>query len=820
MIWDILSRKIVDNFASISNVHWVDTILKSLLFSAMKPNGINVLSVEFIEDSMAFFLGDSSGNLLVSKVSSLASAYQKRLRSTHTQGADIKSASRQFFAHTSSVLYTCQHNQRFFSSAYKECCIFQWELNYEDPTWELDYAEIVIGADPFAEVPQVELFNKIFSETWMPQSELSVKFEKNIELRLEACIGRRARDRRNNLKYDSEDRIVYIAGNNLIAYSKDTASQTFLQYKNKTFRANLGEISCFCLTPDKRMAFLGTSELECKISLWDLNAYVMVLSIPLQDYCTVLSMHLSPSCRYLSCIVLSKLYQQSLLLLEISTDFSVNLIASTAISSTCPYKIKDVCVLENNSIEILTCGMQHFMRWKLQSKQLHYYSIALPESMTICLLCIFVYQNVIVTAADDGKIYIWHEDKIIKSVPGHDGCVLSLEINEELGIAVTGGIDGHVIVWKISVSGDGVEVKAHLESLREYSLQDPNAYNHAYAVQSLCVGNFLQDKGFQVLIGTQNGDIYELSYEINADLDALVKVSASVDTQNIKSMGCDVTSSFFFTLSASGMFGMWDLRSFAQVYSNDFKKNGVKLSVFHKKHFETEELGKFLFVLVGFEDEIILIKISDSTLIDHEVLEEFTIEATHISDIRISANEKYLAVACNNEQKPQVDIYLIHSDSFALDKNLFGFRAPVIRLDFSTDGYYLMCEDNLGEVLLFELETQNIANFNSVEFEIEWLNEGLRHSSGLKAIHQLYNINNKIACITKSPALSTLAIGDEFGVIALYQLPYVPGSLLIMIPAHAYHVNLIMFSVNDEHLITFSELDRTILKWDIVGGNK
>ena len=251
----------------------------------------------------------------------------------------------------------------------------------------------------------------------------------------------------------------------------------------------------------------------------------------------------------------------------------------------------------------------------------------------------------------------------------------------------------------------------------------------------------------------------------------------------------------------------------------DLKKKGVKLSVFHKRNFDEEEPKKKVFVLLGLEDEVILLKIIDSETISHEVLDEFTLELTSITDLKVSSNEKFLAIACNNDQKPQVDLYVLHSHEFILDKNLFGFRAPVIRLDFSTDGYYLMCEDNLGEVLLFELETQNIASFHAVEFEIEWLNEGLRHSTGLKSIHQLYNISNKIACITKCPALAMLAIGDQFGVIALYQLPYVPGSSLIMVVGHSYQIDLILFTNNDEYLITYSELDRTILKWKL-GSNE
>jgi WD40 repeat protein len=761
---------------------------------------------------MGFIIGNSSGMLLTNKVSNVSLAYSKKLKNINNF-IDLNTSSRKFLGHTSGISCTRLQNSSFFSVAHEEECFVQWEAKFEESAWECEYEDSRLGNDPFAEVVALDVYNKVYTQTWIPQSEVLLSCTRTIDIKLQSSIGRRARDRRNNMKYDCEDRIVYISGNNLIIYTKSPSFQTFLQYNYKTTQVNLGEISCFCLTPDKRMVFLGTAELECKVMLWDLNACLMVLSYSIADNCTVLCMTPSASCRYLACITLSKQYTQVLQLLQISSNFSVALVCSYTINSTCVYKVKDIYVTETNGIEILTCGVQHFRRWKLNAGIFHYYSICLPER--ICLLAMSVFSNVVVAAADDGKLYLWHRDKLIRSVPGHDGCILALDINEDLGIAVTGGVDGHIIVWKIQVSGLEDYLQVQLDSLREYSLQDPSAHEVAYAVQSLSLGSFVPERGFKVLIGTQNGDIYELSYELNADLDSLVKISAALDTQKIISISCDITNTYFLTLSSTGILTLWDFSTFSQLHTVDFKKKSVKVSIFKKRKFDNTA-DKKIFIVIGFEDGVIMLKIEETDIITHEIIPEFNTEVSNVTDIKVSIEEKYLAIAFNNDQKPQVDIYLIEPTAFTMDKNLYGFRAPVIRLDFSTDGYYLMCEDSLGEVLLFELETQNIASFHSVEFEIEWLNEGLRHANGLKSILQLYNVNNKIASICKSPGLAAIAVGDEYGVLALYQLPYVPGSSVSMVPAHCYKANLVLFTYDDDYLVTYSEIDRTILKWKII----
>lgn len=132
-----------------------------------------------------------------------------------------------------------------------------------------------IKNDPFAEIPSQEKFNTLINEQWNNRLEVA-EFNQNInqeefadpacELELETVIGRRAFDRRNNLKMDCNDRIVYPAGS-LMVYIKvgneengmAVPKQDFLRPEEQRFSAISPEVSAFTLTDDKRLLIIGTA---------------------------------------------------------------------------------------------------------------------------------------------------------------------------------------------------------------------------------------------------------------------------------------------------------------------------------------------------------------------------------------------------------------------------------------------------------------------------------------------------------------------------------------------------------------------------------
>jgi hypothetical protein len=132
--------------------------------------------------------------------------------------------------------------------------------------------------------------------------------------------------------------------------------------------------------------------------------------------------------------------------------------------------------------------------------------------------------------------------------------------------------------------------------------------------------------------------------------------------------------------------------------------------------------------------------------------------------VRSSHNEKILGVATISAAAPEVTLYSIENGFHSL-KNLIVLE---LLSNISTSvsiTIILQCEDNLGEIILFEIETQRIVHTDVINFELEWLGEGLKSSNSLKGVQSFYNQNNKIVQIAKIIGRPVVAVGDEIGSI-------------------------------------------------------
>ena len=468
---------------------------------------------------------------------------------------------------------------------------------------------------------------------------------------------------------------------------------------------------------------------------------------------------------------------------------------------------------EKEGLEIVTCGLQHLCIWRLNGKNLEFTSAALTvenQELIVAFLAIVCVKEMIVTAGDDGKVYVWNDHKLHKSFPGHDKAILCLDVFEEQSLLLTGGIEGHFIIWKLVMRHTSVGNTLTLDTMREYSIADPSKNPAYYWIQSACFSPSQANGAFRVLIGTQTGDIHELMFEEDPDRDAIHPIMQTCDHLQIVSMGCNAPCSHLFTLSSSGQVCVWDLdKGLELVLKEDFEKPAIKLLVLQTRPD----------LVLAFDKSLVFVRTPReyrdlSSRLD--LLPSFFIqesEINEITDIAISMDELTLAVACTVDRKSHVNIYRVDQAKLQLDKNLFGFRAPILALDFSTDGFFLLCEDSIGEVLLFEIETQNIANMQAVELHIDWNGRGLMHDTRLKGMHVGYKGGNKLLSASKNASPSLVAAGDQLGTLRHFHVPHQNGPPILVKSPHASKTSQVIFCKDNSTLISYSESDRSLLKW-------
>jgi len=128
----------------------------------------------------------------------------------------------------------------------------------------------------------------------------------------------------------------------------------------------------------------------------------------------------------------------------------------------------------------------------------------------------------------------------------------------------------------------------------------------------------------------------------------------------------------------------------------------------------------------------------------------------------------------------------------------------------------MQVEDNVGEVTLYEIETDRPIQTDAIDFELEWLGEGLRTYSRLKGVRHQYNTNNKILKICKLLGKPIVVIADEMGTIRLFNYPNVKGEPYYQSYSdHLFFVSDCLFSHDRMFFVSSCEMDRCVFKWKI-----
>ena len=147
-----------------------------------------------------------------------------------------------------------------------------------------------------------------------------------------------------------------------------------------------------------------------------------------------------------------------------------------------------------------------------------------------------------------------------------------------------------------------------------------------------------------------------------------------------------------------------------------------------------------------------------------------------------------MAVATQSQKSPQVDLFDL-DEGFTQLQVITGFKYMIRYLDFSSDNAYLMCEDDLGEVVHWDIFNERILHSTEIEHEIEWVTEGLRNSPTMKGAAKWYNDYNPMKAIVKAPGKPFVAIGDQQGVVIIYIYIHTHIYIYIYI-IHTIHNNI------------------------------
>lgn len=312
---------------------------------------------------------------------------------------------------------------------------------------------------------------------------------------------------------------------NLDPDAESFVTQTFMRPQDEKFTSTYPEISCFCLSLDLRMMFIGTNHVEANLIVWEISTNLQLHKVILPQLSIIYQIKVAYDNNHCVIIGVTPEYVLTLILLEIDTQ---TIICQKLFLHSLPFKIKDVDFLPGYTRRFVTCGIQHMCFWKFNGQSLEFTvgELTIPkafsnigqnvfsheksqqgkfglnlvcedaemintvlknkqaaeakkvqvnaideelENIFVTFLCLGFINDTLITAGDDGYLYIWEHERIVRRIFSHEGSVFALDCNEKLGFIASGGIEGIVVLWRLLIEPRS-NIKS-LDKLKVYNLR-------------------------------------------------------------------------------------------------------------------------------------------------------------------------------------------------------------------------------------------------------------------------------------------------------------------------------------------------------------
>jgi len=485
------------------------------------------------------------------------------------------------------------------------------------------------------------------------------------------------------------------------------------------------------------------------------------------------------------------------------------------------------------------------------------------EKIKISFLGVAIFENSIIGSTDSGYLYVFAFERIFFSfkIKTHNSPITSIEVNVSSYLMMSGAMDGTAILYGVILSK-----KLSVTSIKKLMIF--NTFNNVdiplrerivnpnYNIQSVAIGMN------KVCIGTRSGNIYEFTISedmkiilnrnnkqgglitnlnqdntnttnsnLQPDSEVLLKNQNDFDFQIKKnqksgnqletfikfqdndvpiSLDFDIYSTRVFTITKHGNFRVWSLINFHVDFEHDFKNKAIQ-----SYHFRSQNI-----ILLIFDYQIIAIDTSQKNMNlipQYKRLSAFEVQIGQILQVKISPNERILAGSLLLNGNPTIYIYDV-LNGFVLKNILDKFDSYIRSMDFSVDSNYLIIEDNIGNTFHYEIQTRRPVTLDELNFEIEWMNDGLKYSDHFRCLPNVFGSDMmRITKISKHPNGRIVAVGDYTGVLRLFIYPAEEfDSYFTCRTDHIAKISHIVWSNDMKFLATLSEQDRTVYIYRLV----
>ncbi len=277
----------------------------------------------------------------------------------------------------------------------------------------------IMGGDQAIYVSEKEWKKNIESPDWSNSLNFSNLLKKpKSQLKLDYVFGYRTRDTRNNLRYLTENKIVYHAGRYGIVHDLKNNTQNIISQHNEDI-ISLAVNNSKNLIATGENASKSTSEESPLICIWDEEAN-LIKKFEGNFHKGINSLNFSPESNFLLAVSLNE--EHDIYLFDIKEN---RLMAASRGGTT---KILD-CVFKNEK-EFATVGIKHFKYWMIKNGNLY----AKDGFFGQCdnkLGLVVCHNGNFISGSATGEITIWRDELILLNKKCHMKNVDSLYCKDE-----------------------------------------------------------------------------------------------------------------------------------------------------------------------------------------------------------------------------------------------------------------------------------------------------------------------------------------------------------------------------------------------------
>jgi len=390
----------------------------------------------------------------------------------------------------------------------------------------------------------------------------------------------------------------------------------------------------------------------------------------------------------------------------------------------------------------------------------------------------------IYTGAQNGKVYVWDDKKLVRTIKLHDGPIFAMyQVRDRF---VSGGKDGTVKLW--SEGFESCEKEYPIQS--EYFVDKAVLKKNSPSVRALAV----TEEG-EIVVGTANGELCEISSE-----GKLYLHTQGHSGGELWGLACSATKPAFATAGDDKSLRLWGAVEHKQLRLKrlKFEARAVALSRENK------------WVVVGGRTGTVVV----FTTTDFEEVASFDHRNREVSAMAFSPNDRFLAVGSHQRT---VDIYDV-----AAKKRVGvckGASSYITQIDWDDASKVIAVNSGAKEQLFFEAPRgKRVAPSVDMLKRLKWntMSRVLDPSvSGVWPPHA--DVTDVNACCRSSDG-TAVATGDDFGFVKLFAYPSTGRHAKFKkYSGHSAHVTCVRWLLGDSHLVSVGGQDNAVMVWKYSG---